>query len=94
MLTASYDGEVKLWTDGGQTVKTVSLQQPVFNACFSPSGERILVTGSLPYFYVYTKELKQVFILNRHYVKEWDTLDINKREKELGSPVLLSTNST
>lgn len=69
MLTASYDGEVKLWSNGGEEVKTIcSLQQPVFQATFSPSGKRVLVTGNLPYFHVYRneQEIKQVGFLEFH----------------------------
>ena len=58
---------------------------PSNNLCLMPSGNRILVTGSLPYFYVYSnqQEVKQ----------EYDTFEINRREKEMGSPLSLSTNS-
>ena len=72
-----------------------SFQQPVFNASFSPSGNRILVTGSLPYFFVYSNQqaIKQVKLWNGVHLQEFDTFEINRREKEMGSPFSLSTNS-
>ena len=57
---------MNLWTSENQSVVTVcKLDAPVFHADFSPSGEHILITGKLPYFYVYSnqQEVKQVLKL-------------------------------
>ena len=86
-MTASYDGTVQVWRDGGNSPLTVcSLKNPVLDASFSPSGDRILVTGSLPYFYVYS-------IANNTVKTEYDTLSINKMEKLVGGRNQLHNNS-
>lgn len=62
------------------------LNRPVLNAHFSPSGSRILVTGALPYFYVYSVKDKQV-------KKEEDTVTVNNMEKQAGGELLVRDNS-
>ena len=88
MLTASYDGTVQIWQDGGNSPLTVcSLKNPVLDASFSPSGKRILVTGSLPCFYVYS-------LVDNAFKTEYDTLSVNKMEKLVGGRNQLHNNST
>lgn len=97
LVTASYDGEVKCWNEGSTSALTVCHQKaPVFNVSFSPSDTRLLVTGSLPSFYVYrlgSEGISQAFPSSSHNRQEFDTLAINDAEKQLGSTTTLSSNS-
>lgn len=55
-MSASYKGEVCLWSPSGELQQRLeSFKQPVFTAAFSPDGERLLVSGALPSFYIYAK---------------------------------------
>ncbi len=86
LLTASYDGEVKLWRDGGSSCMSLCTHKaPVFNASFSPSSSRILVTGALPSFYVYSLTPEGVD-------QEYDVVTINDRDRQIGSEQVLNSN--
>lgn len=95
-MTASYDGEVKCWNEGSSSALTVCHQKsPVFNVSFSPSDTRLLVTGSLPSFYVYhigSEGVSQVGVFSLGNFQEFDTLAINDAEKQLGSGTSLRSN--
>ena len=97
LVTASYDGEVKCWNEGSTSALTVCHQKaPVFNVSFSPSDTRLLVTGSLPSFYVYrlgSEGISQVPPFSFRNRQEFDTLAINDAEKQLGSTTTLNSNS-
>lgn len=55
-MSASYKGEVCLWSPSGELQQRLeSFKRPVFTAAFSPDGERLLVSGALPSFYIYAK---------------------------------------
>ena len=86
LLTASYDGEVKLWRDGGSSCMSLCTHKaPVFNASFSPSSSRILVTGALPSFSVYSLTPEGVD-------QEYDVVTINDRDRQIGSEQVLNSN--
>ena len=58
---------------------------PVFNASFSPSSSRILVTGALSSFYIYSLTPEGV-------EQEYDVVTINDRDRQIGSEQVLNSN--
>ena len=55
LVTASYDGEVKVWDHNGSFSAGINnFQNPVLNVSFSPANS-ILITGALPYVYIYDR---------------------------------------
>ena len=86
-MTASYDGDVRVWVNSAKDAFTVaSFHQPVMSVSFSPSGNRLLVAGILPSFYVYTIE-------DRSAVQEFDTISVNEREKQFDGSLSIPLNS-
>lgn len=86
LLTASYDGEVKLWKDGGHSCLTLCTQKaPVLKASFSPSSSRILVTGALSSFFVYSVTPEGVD-------QEFDTVTLNDRDRHCRNEQGLNSN--
>ena len=53
---------------------------------FSPNGNRLLVAGILPSFYVYTIEASSA-------IQEIDTISVNEREKQFGGSLSIPLNS-
>lgn len=55
VVTSSYDGEIHLWSRAGSKLTTLgNFEQPAFNTQFSPDGSKVLVSGALPSFYLYS----------------------------------------
>lgn len=55
IVSSSYDGEIHLWSKAGSKLATLgNFEQPAFNTQFSPDGSKVLVSGALPSFYVYS----------------------------------------
>ena len=55
IVSSSYAGEVELWSANGMKLTTLGhFPHPAFNVSFSPDSSRVLVTGALPSFYVYS----------------------------------------
>ena len=87
LVSASYDGEVRLWSSNGSSIKTLATyQQPVFNVQFSPNHQRILISGALPSAHV-LEVTPQGDI-----TKDWDAASMNALERAVGGVNELPTN--
>lgn len=75
IVSASYNGEVRVWSRTGELQQQLGeFQHPVFTACFSPSSERLLVSGALSSFLIYRRE-------GAAWKVEADTTVVNEWEK-------------
>ena len=78
---------MKVWLNPAKDEITVAtFHQPVMSVSFSPNGNRLLVAGILPSFYVYTIEASSA-------IQEIDTISVNEREKQFGGSLSIPLNS-
>ena len=78
---------MKVWLNSAKDEITVSsFHQPVMSVSFSPNGNRLLVAGILPSFYVYNIKALSA-------VQEIDTISVNEREKQFDNALSLPLNS-
>ena len=78
---------MKVWLNSAKDEITVAtFHQPVMSVSFSPNGNRLLVAGILPSFYVYAIEASSA-------VQEIDTISVNEREKQFGGSLSIPLNS-
>ena len=55
LASGSYNGEVHLWASNGESLASLpTFSRPVFNVSFSPNGSKLLISGALPSFYVFS----------------------------------------
>ncbi|CBK20311.2 uncharacterized protein [Blastocystis hominis] len=88
LASASYNGEVKIWSNSGIALSSLpSFARPVFGVSFAPSSNRLLVTGALPSFFIYSLQA------DRSLALETDVAKINELERSVGGGFELPANN-